>query len=688
MIATMAQQRRTFTRIFIAVWLVWGLALAAIRLEHPGLAIGADWNDAHILVASEWYREHGHWGTLLIPPRQTLPGPDGTFNLYNTFPPGVFWLHELRRAVGMEALWAHRLAAIMWNQIAVLVLFLLVRRITASAIIAALSAGLYMLSASYATYSGGLWEHLPMLTMLGTLACWFEFERAPDRRRKGRWLAAAFALFVAENFLSVQHTVMVGVILLYRAVVLARRSAAPGRSLVQTWGPPMLAAASVLIAAPLVMVIRFAAQARVMGGFDAAVQYFTDKAGVRMGLTDTPEGELGPWGITASRFGVPGFPELPDSRTMQAWYPALSTSSLIGAAVLLLAAWLVRRAPAMAPARRGLVAGLTLLAGSLTWLLLFPQHTLIHTPVILMFMPGMAVLSGTLAALPVYINRAAAQTGQPRRAWAGPVLWAASLAVALPIVLSIRKSEAINLAVPVDDFIAERVKARADRERGNAAAAPLVKGVKSAFTMSHPITSHLLGVPFTRLQLDDLPERLDETEMVVLRLSEREGRRALATTSLKWGMPRFIAMPGDLVFYGPRFASPPGSAIDHSAREVAPNVSWNLTALEPTLDGRAWVACIRLEGMGSIGPYLKRNPKLRLSLREHEDAPATTVEVKLEDQAARIKGVLVGWIEIVWPADRNWHTAEVALVPEGGEAVTLRLTPGQRIPALPAATPK
>jgi len=440
--ARRTRQRRA-TRIFVSVWLVWGLLLAGIRVAHPGLAIGFDWNDAHILVASDWFRQHGHWSTLLIPPRQTLPRADGTFNLYNTFPPGVFWVHEVRRALGVEALWAHRLAAVAWNQVAVLLLFLLVRRIAASALIAALAASLYMLSGPYATASGGLWEHLPALSLLGTLICWFEFERARAPRARRLWLAATFLLCAIDNCLSVQHTVMVALVIGARAAILARRDRRRGLP----WMWPLAGAMIVMAAAPLVMGARFAAQVHLMGGLDPAIAYFTTKLETRMGLEPEAIPPLGAWAITAARFGIPMF-ELPfGSRSLQGLYPVFHPATLIGGAVLLLAALAVRRSSRLAPVRRGVALGLLLFGTSLSWPVLFPEHVRIHTPVILMFMPGLAIALGSIAALPAFIKPAAAELRLPARPWAAPLLWLASGALVAPTLSTLALSETLNADV-------------------------------------------------------------------------------------------------------------------------------------------------------------------------------------------------------------------------------------------------
>lgn len=670
------------TLFFLTLWLGWGITLAAIRIARPGLEIGADWNDAHILVASDWFAVHGYRGTLAIPPRQTAPNPEGSYNLYNTFPPGVFWLHELRRAVGIEALWAHRLAVIVWNHLAVLVFFVFVRRVTASAAIAAAAGSLYMFSAPYATYSGGLWEHLPMLTLLGTLACWWEYEQSVRPAARRTWLAAACACFAVENLLSVQHTVMIGLLGAWRAIAIMIRAnrAKPGVGW-RNWCHPLVAAGVVLCAAPLVLFTRFAMQARVMGGWHAAINYFAGKASERMGVTDETDSGVWVWRLLASRFGVLGLTPFDESRKLQGCYPALNVLVVGGTAVLLWQLWRRRSELGFRPVHIGLAAGAAMTAAALSWPIMFPQHTVIHAPATLMFLPGLSLMLGSMMIVP----GCAAQ-------WRSRTLaWIATIAIAAPMLSSLRLSESLNCVVPLNDGVAEEVADRAARWREVRSVADHFAGARMAYTMPNPVTAHALRLPFAKIPFDPPPTVIDPDALMAIRTDRRDGRRAMALLATSLGLPRMLAAPGSLACYGYGAADPPGSARSRVRMPITGEMVIAETLLSPSIDGRVWIGMVRIDCRG-INKFLQSGPRLRLTTFGQDGAEQLHIDVAVDERKARGDGVLLTWCEAPIEAMRGWTRADLSVGTPGHMSQPIVLTPGERpatlVTPIRAATPR
>lgn len=597
---------RQITRIFFAFWLVWGLVLIGLRVARPGIEIGYVWNESHVLTASDWFDQHGYRETLAIPPRETARQPDGTWNLYTTYPAGVFWFHELRKAAGLHELWQHRLVLVIWNHAAVALLFLLTRRATGSAGIAAIAASVYMLSGPYVTSAGGLWEHVPMLTLMGTLAAWINVERAQTATARRRWLAIAAGAFVLDNLFTVQHAPMVGLFVAARAAWWWWRARARGGDSPRRPPRALLVGAIVLLAVPpAVLATRFAVHAHIAGGWRPALRSLQAKVEQRAGFTSEAVDPAAMVPTVAARAGLPVM-KFVNPRARQGVFPFLAVPALAGALVLLLASLPVRGSPHLYAVRRGLALGGGLVVASLSWPILFPQHTIIHPFVTLMMMPGGAITVGAVAALPSSIRRAARDTGRPPRPLARLALLTAAAAVIVCPMSSIRVSQLINAVIPAEPSIHAYVKVRRARIEAMREAAPVVQGAEFIKIVGNPVVAYALRMPYLIEGPGSRPPRHDDASIVAYAPGDSGlSPKQIDQIFTNWGPPRFLSRPGDLLLYGRGMQPPPGSilqrfaaATDAAGDHASEPISIQWMSFAPTLDGRAWKCAVFVRATG------------------------------------------------------------------------------------------
>jgi len=661
-----ARQRRIFHG-FLMVWALWGIALAALRAGRAGFSIGFRFNDAHIVVAGEWFARYGHWATLLTPPRHTAPRLDGTWELYNTYPAGVFWLHEIRRAMGLTELWQHRIAATLWNHMAVLLLFFLIRRITAETLIAAVAAGLYMFSAPYATTAGGLWEHAPMLSLLATLLAWLRFERARRPRARGLWLAASIALCALDSLLTVQHAMMIALVVGPRALRRAWRRRGAARS----WVSPLAAGAAVISAPAFVLLARLLVNAELAGGFGEAWRALTRRAQMRMGLEGETEKVTAVWPTIAARLGLP-WGEIAQSRSLQGWFPVFGAATLIAAAPIVVAALAFRRAPQLGPARRALGFGGALLLASLSWPTLFAQHSLYHPFVTLMLMPGAALVAGAIVVLPGAIGRAARARGLPRRPVVAVPLRACAAAVAASLVYGLSASELVNAYVPLNRRVRAEVVHREAVERRMRAAAAVVEGAEVMECGGNPIPAAQLGLPFRDIQAHARMPAHDGSLLLAVPVAGSWGQQAAASFAGRFGPPRFLAWPGDHVFYGHGTRPPEGSALAHPDIQIAPGVVWRDAAFAPTLDGGAWMCSSVIVGE-HVRLLRERGWVMRVRVLDSESRVLAETDSVVGRLSFFGRGVLLIRGQVSAESAREWREVTITIEDSAAASVTTRL---------------
>lgn len=675
-------RRRLATRVFLALWVAWGVVLIVLRAGEPGLHTGWTWNDAHILTASDWFKVHGHLDTLGLPPRQTAPKPDGSWELYNTFPPGVFWLHELRRAVGIESLAAHRACAVVWNHLAVLLFFVFVRRWTASAALGGVAASLYMFSGPYITGAGGLWEHAPMLSLVGTLVAWTGFERArgPMRVRvRALWLAAAVAMYVLDNLLTVQHAAMIGVLVGCRGLWwLARGWRKAGWRLSgDTWA--VLTGVLIMSAVPpIVMAGRVGMQAHVMGGLKPALNYFSERAEARAGMASEAEDELvSVWRVLAVRVGVPTGREATDMRTLQGRFPVLHPIAIAGCAIVLVAGWRFRRSAHLAPMRRGLVLGASAVAAAMTWPVLFPQHAIIHPFVTFMFMPGLGVLAASVIVAPWAIRKASRAAGLRPRKWVWLTLLLATGVVAAPSLASMRRSTALNAWVQIDDHVCIALRDRVERDRLLRVGAPSFADVPLLEVVGGPPIAIHLGRPYRSLiDRRNGPAREPSPEsLLVISTRERAAQNLLPKQVRNRGLPRFFADPARVVVFDAVGSVPAEPVTIAPQASDVPDVHWTHASLRPTIDGEALMCAVAVRH-GNEQLFASPGGSISVTIRNGDGAPLVTRNTSLEGHSASSRRRLVAWVQVDPREATDWLSIDVVVTAPDGQTMQARIRRG------------
>lgn len=586
------------SRLFVVLWLLWGAMILAIRIAYPGLELGDGLNDADILHASNWYAVHGYAETTFLPVRETAFHPDFWPPTYNTFPPGVFWLHELLRRAGLSELWHFRIASVLLAQTGVWLWFILVRCLTRSAGVACASAVVYMISRPYLSYAPGFWEHVPMLTLFGTLAAWVRYEQASEDRTRWKWLAVATLLNFVDNWLTVQHACMIALIIGVRVIVHITRSG--------NW-MRLFAAGVVCVMPAVVLALRFFHQVLHSGTVAQALAYFRDPVTYRLGELDPTLTRLGAMYWWLLRLGAPGTWQGKPPPSSTALFPIFHWLALSIAAVLLsLLIWRWRR-PENQPFRLAILNGLLLLAGAMTWPLVMKQHASMHAFPVLMFIPGAALFMGGLMAFAFCWAKSFATHvhAAPRRNArdtphlpARTALVLLAFALFVPIIRDLRRSDTLNRVFRLDRTTYTNVRQVAARvpvlEEVGAA---LPKGVVLRFSPRWPSIPYSVARPFYQTNRP-LDARRVPDELFVLDMNDPPIARITSSMAIAFGMPDFPREPGRLAVFPPVI-----SQRDPMTRSACPDLPLlpGVRIVESrwakTIDGRASVASVLIDGL-------------------------------------------------------------------------------------------
>lgn len=586
-----ARRETGVTRVFVVLLLAWGALLIAIRTMHPGLELGDGLNDADILHASRWFAEHGYRATTFLPVRETAYHPDYWPPTYNTFPPGVFYLHQVQRELGLTELWQFRVVSVCLAMLGVWWWFVLVRLLTGSAIISAGAAALYMLSCPVLSSAPGFWEHVPMLTLFATLGAWVKFERASSHRSRALWLGLAAGGNFLDSWLTLQHAAMIALIIGVRVMAGWWCRGASGRTgeTARVWGSlvrPMLLAAIVCGMPAVVAGLRFWQEVLHVGSVAKAIAYFTDPLMFRLGDER--------FGLTRAQVLVEWFVRLgaPSSPTAEtALYPALGGVGLacLGAlAAVLVKAW---RVPECAPYRNSLAGAVLLFAGALTWPLTMPQHAYKHAFPVLMFLPGLTLLLAGMGAWGVHLARL------QRRRFLAAILLAAAIAPLVRPLAAIQHSDTLNRVWALDRREHTNVLALAARHEAIRACAPALRDAGVLRVAPRvPSIPYLLDHPFYQVARPaDLRWVYGET--LVLDLTTPVGNRSAAAFAAAWGIPDFAGEEGKLAFLPAlRHGEQAGVVQACDATPIAPGAVLHEVRIAPTLDRRAAVVSVLIDG--------------------------------------------------------------------------------------------
>jgi hypothetical protein len=573
---------------------IWIVAMIALRTAYPGLEIGDGLNDADILHASRFFADSGYAATSFLPVRETASQPGAGPQVYITFPPGVFYLHELLRAFRLHELWHFRIVSVLLAALAGSLWFSAVHMFTRSTLIAALSAGLYLCSTPVIDYAGGLWEHLPMLGLFATLAAWARLERAVDEResvgKRRLWLTLTAAACALDASLTLSHSVMLAVVIMTRALARMPRPIRAG-SVVLALKP-----AAVVCSMPAVIAaLRLVQLSSHYGSLTLAIDALKGPLALRSGDINFPHSSLRVMRAWLHNLGLPGRASLD---MLYPAYLALTWPALAGASLLAFSLIRHRSHATAQPTLRAVRLAALLMLAAMTWPLLMKQHAFNHTFVVLLFLPAATL---TLAGLSRWgIERVRTRPGTLALL---PTL--AVLALLAPPLFALRSSTALNRVALLDARVYSHVHDTARRLKAVAdCAVPLAHaGVDTLrVTPRWPSIPLMLDRPFYQL---DRPLILpwNPTETLCLDLRGAFAPRLLAALSITHGLPAFSGPPADLAFLPAAARAPiaPASAICLDL-PLAPDLRLVELALTRTIDRAALVLVARIAGSVTASP--------------------------------------------------------------------------------------
>ncbi|MEZ6232772.1 MAG: hypothetical protein R3B68_01150 [Phycisphaerales bacterium] len=645
--------RRTITgprwmaAAFLLVLAALGVLLYAARAQYPGPSSGEFWSDANIINASRGFDDAGFTTTWGLPRIQTAAPVDDASALYVSYPPGPYWLSyaawTVGKALGVEPLLAARLFAQTCGLASALLAWLVFTRLSHSRAIGALAGLFYVLSPAFLSYSAAL-HHMaysPML-LFGAMRAWLAFEDTLGPRRLV-WLALTALLFAADCWTNLEHMFFFALFVGVRTAFHFRWPVVLGAALVGPLPIPMMA-------------LRVLHNAQVLGGWDAALEQFRSKASRRSGSgragVDLHE-------LASSWLARLGWPWPTRDDTNLVWnqefvYPALDPWVLGALAAILIsvalhgaARWCANRSarrplsvslvdprkglvgvappepppkagarflfwslPPGGPIACGLGGGVLLLAGGLTWFVVMTQHTQPHRFIVLLLMPGIALLLGTAA---WWVVESARRVGTGSDGLLAALLRGrAWILAALLLALFARQivvADALNQLWPLDERAHRRTASRQDANARSAIVgeALAARGVSRLHVYDGanvmPWRAASLAQPFVYARIE-MPEALAPSEAIYAEAWDATEVAACLDAAERFGLPllagppsqrAFVFMGGDPSSRERRVDAPldrpaPGESGTGSLKAVRA-VAWC-----PTLTGEEWVLAIFLEG--------------------------------------------------------------------------------------------
>ncbi|HRQ73384.1 MAG TPA: hypothetical protein PLU35_10185 [Phycisphaerales bacterium] len=573
------------TVVFLCVWAAWTALLIAIHVRDPGLHIGGWWNDSNVVNASRFFDRFGLGMTGGLPCIETALRDGKPGSVYATYPPGPYWIHEAVKRLGAgpiegrSDIMVYRVVAQSAGSLGALLAFFVFSRIARSAPIGALAGCFYMLSVPFAGFSSmfriDAYE-IPLL--FGLMACWLRFESATTRRRRIVWAGVTALLFFVDGWITFEN------VLIFGAFV-------AGRTLFRLRLKDLAGAAVVGLMPVLVLLIRVLHNGAALGGgWRAGLASLSGGAEKRaMGAmnADTLDRFFPRW---LARLGWPwsGSPSLDYDR--QFFYPALDPWVLAPAMLLggaLLAVW---SRDSTRPARLAVVNGLLLLAGGSLWFALMTEHAFVHDFIVLLLMPGIALLMAGVC-------HGAAQSLRDRAARRSATV------VAVPLLLvtliagflsNLRYSDVLNQVFHLDDSVRQRVD-RARTTFDHLALAGLAMGDVDRITIQpmFPVRAAALNRPFNfQIDMQTLPDGLAPDEALYIETWWPETKALAAEALRRFGLPGVVTPPPE---FGVIFR---GGSDGASPARVRLQEWFTLTSVRwaPTLDGRSRALALRIDG--------------------------------------------------------------------------------------------
>lgn len=565
--------------IFLALWLAVGAVLMTARVQHPGLEAGEIWGDANILLGGQWYDEHGYAKTKALPRLETYHEAGEPYDVYLTYPAGPYWVRELTKLAGFSEIVHTRIVNQTAGMVAALLAFMVFSRLARNAWVGLLAGVFFMLSTPFFSYSASL-HHYPLglMTLMLTLLAWLHFEDAQGRAGRVFWLGLACVTFFLNCWLTFEHILLIG-------LFVAARVFLPWRSFS---GRKFLGAAVLGLVPFVVMGMRIVHNGMFVGGLRKG---FDSMFGAAVARSDLATGGVSLESFIAAwltRLGWPwsGDPAFRHNREFV--YPLLEPTVLVPAMVLVGVALAMWRWAGAAPVRRAMWNGLLLTAGGLAWFVLMTDHSWHHRFVVLLLVPGLALLLGGLA----WAGFAGARAGLERvpAARTACVLLACGL-IGL-FVWNLRTNDTLNQLVAIDEWTHARVLDRRQSHERLAEASGALSDVRRLHVYPKaPWKAYMLGTPFVFAE-DAPPEAIEADEAVYIEAWSETQRSEVLKALRRFGLPDAFSPPPHraMVFRG-REGRDLDTRIHIGERMAITGLRW-----APTLDGRRWALVCRVAG--------------------------------------------------------------------------------------------
>lgn len=542
---------RFLTRLFLVIWAGLAVILFTARGLNPGPETGECSSDSNVINACRVYDTQGFLADHALPRLESATAPPDTRSLYLTYPPGPYWITYAAwttgRLLGLDPLLSARFFAQAIGILTGLLAFRLFSRLSGNIGLGALAALFYILSLPYTSYSAAL-HHMtysPALLM-GAMLAWLAFERTP--RPTCYWfLALAAGLYAIDCWTNLEHIAFFALFIAIRTLCHFRLPVFLGAVLLASLPVPLMA-------------LRIAHNTLALGSWERALRHLGGAATRRStgGSDGFDHAEL--LQVWLRRLGADGLSHWDHAYA----YPILDpwVLSAIGATLIagLLAHQLRRRAirhahlaplPAVprspvTPISLGLLNGLLLLAAGASWFLIMTQHTLQHSFIVLLLMPGLALLLGTLCWGTL---RSAALARPAQLGFAG--WWArahCSLVVLALVALFARhlnRSDVLNQLAPLNAVARERVL---DLRQRNALMSPVASHLRThglsrlvMFDGAHYATWRAASadMPFTYARTS-MPRLLAPDQALHVQIVDGNEREQAALALVRWGLPTFV----------------------------------------------------------------------------------------------------------------------------------------------------
>jgi len=571
--------------VFLCLWAVWTALLISIHVRDPGLHIGGWWNDSNVVNASRFFDRFGLGMTKGLPCIETALRDGKPGSIYATYPPGPYWIHEIVKRLGAgpiegrSDITIYRVVAQVAGSLGALLAYFVFARIAHNAPIGALAACFYMLSVPFAGFSSMFRiDAYEILTLFGLLACWLRFESATTRRGRVGWVGATALLFFADGWITFENVLLFGAFVAARTLFRFRLTVLVGAAVVGTM--PFL-----------VMVVRILHNgAAIGGGWRAGVASLSsgaEKRAIGAMNADTMDRFFPRW---LARLGWPWSTSPSFDYDRQFFYPVLDPWVLVPAVLLsgvLLAVW---GRDSVRPARLAVVNGLLLLAGGLLWFVVMTEHAFVHDFIVLLLMPGFALLLAGVCHGAVQTLRDPAA----RRSATGVGVPALLVVLIAGFLSNLRYSDVLNQAFHLDDKVRQRVDGARTTFDHLALAGQAMDGVNRVIVQPmFPVRAVALNRPFNfQIDMRTLPESLAPDEALYVETWWPETKALAAEAMRRFGLPGIVTPPPEfgVIFCGGSDGASP-ARVRIQEWFVLTSVRW-----APTLDGRSWALALRIDG--------------------------------------------------------------------------------------------